>query len=339
MPRSSAARPAGRPVAPVQIRGTVLTLRRVDAYHAMTLVAPAIAAKFRPGQFITIAVGGPDTAMLGRRAFVVHDVRPDHGGTVEFVFEARGPGTRWLAGLRARDVLDTVGPLGRPFPIPRDPSKCLLLGVGYGSAPLFGLSARLRERGCSVDYLLGGESADRVFGALTARRNGRSASVTTTDGSFGARGPVTALLEQVIREARTDVIYACAPVDVLREVTAIAGRYDIPVQVSVDVPMACGTGVCMGCVLPVNGTDGITRIVRSCVDGPVFRGDLVRWDDIGTIPFDALGAPGWAAPPAGAAQPARGAQGVWGAAQDRHDRGVLRGAVPPGYTALRGDSA
>ena len=253
-------------MAPVQIRGTVLTLRRVDAYHALTLVAPAIATKFRPGQFITIAVGGPETSMLGRRAFAVHDVRPDHGGTVEFVFEARGPGTRWLASLRARDVLDTVGPLGRPFPIPRDPLSCLLLG-----AP----------------------SADRVFGALTARRNGRSAAVATTDGSFGARGPVTGLLEQIIREARTDVIYASAPVPVLREVTAIAAQYDIPVQASVDVPMACGTGVCMGCVLPVTGTDGITRIVRSCVDGPVFRGDLVRWDDMGTIPFDALGAPGW----------------------------------------------
>ena len=225
----------------------------------------------------------------------MHDVRPDHGGTVEFVFEARGPGTRWLAGLRARDTLDTVGPLGRPFPIPRDPSSCLLLGVGYGSAPLFALAVRLRERGCSIDYLLGGESADRVFGALTARRNGRSAAVATTDGSFGARGPVTGLMEQIIREARTDVIYACAPVPVLREVTAIAGRYDIPVQASVDVPMPCGTGVCMGCVLPVTGTDGITRIVRSCVDGPVFRGDLVRWDDMGTIPFDALGAPGWPA--------------------------------------------
>ncbi len=57
--------------------------------------------------------------------------------------------------------------------------------------------------------------------------------------------------------------------------------------------MACGIGVCMTCVLPVVGEDGVTRMVRSCVDGPVFRGDLVRWDDVGTIPFDALGAPGW----------------------------------------------
>ena len=93
-------------MAPVQVRGTVLTVRRVDAYHALTLVAPAIATRFRPGQFVTIAVGGPQTSMLGRRAFAVQDVRPDHGGTVEFVFEAgrardpvagraAGQGRRW----------------------------------------------------------------------------------------------------------------------------------------------------------------------------------------------------------------------------------------------------
>ena len=297
---------------PVQIRGTVLTLRRVDAYHALTLVAPAIATRFRPGQFVTIAVGGPETSMLGRRAFAVHDVRPDHGGTVEIVFEAHGPGTRWLASLRARDVLDTVGPLGRPFPIPRDPSSCLLIGVGYGSAPLFGLAARLRERGSSIDYLLGGESADRVFGALTARRTGRTAAVTTEDGSMGVRGVVTDRLAQIIHEARTDVIYACGPMGMLRQVTALAGRYDIPVLTLVEESMACGIGVCMTCVLPVVGDDGVTRMVRSCVAGPVLRGDTVRWDDVGTIPFDCFGAPGWeprsrrAAGLSGTARPARG---------------------------------
>jgi len=61
----------------------------------------------------------------------------------------------------------------------------------------------------------------------------------------------------------------------------------------VEESMACGIGVCMTCVLPVVGEDGVTRMARSCVDGPVFRGDLVRWDDVGTIPVDALGAPGW----------------------------------------------
>jgi dihydroorotate dehydrogenase electron transfer subunit len=293
---------------PVQVRGTVLTVRRVDAYHAMTVVAPGIAARFRPGQFVTLAVGGPATSMLTRRAFSVHDVRPDHGGTVEFVFAATGAGTRWLAERRARDVLDITGPLGRPFPVPRDPVSCLLVGGGYGSAPLFSLANRLRDRRCSVDFLLGASTGDRVFGALTARRTGRTATITTEDGSLGARGVVTDMLGQVIHEARTDVIYACGPMPMLRQVTSLARRYDIPVQVAVEELMACGVGVCMTCVLPVTGTDQITRMVRSCVDGPVFRGEQVRWDDVGTIPFDAFGAPGWeprSRRAAGVAQPER----------------------------------
>jgi dihydroorotate dehydrogenase electron transfer subunit len=132
-----------------------------------------------------------------------------------------------------------------------------------------------------------------VFGALTARRTGRSATITTEDGSLGVRGVVTDMLDQVIHDGRTDVIYACGPMPMLRQITVLARRYDIPVQAAVEEAMACGVGVCMTCVLPVIGSDGITRMARSCIDGPVFRGESVRWDDIGTIPFDALGAPGW----------------------------------------------
>jgi dihydroorotate dehydrogenase electron transfer subunit len=280
-------------VAPVQVSGPVLTARRVDAYHALTMVAPAIATDFRPGQFVAVAVGGPESSMLLRRAFSIHDVRPDHGGTIEFIFEAGGPGTRWLASRRTRDLLDVVGPLGRPFPLPREPVSCLLLGAGHASTALFPLADRLRERGCQIDFMLGAASADRVFGALRARRSARSVTITTEDGSLGVRGVITDKLTQVIHEARTDLIYASAPLPVLRQVVALAGRYDLPVQALVEQPTACGTGVCMGCVLPVVGSDGVTRIVRSCTDGPVFRAELVRWDDVGTVPFDALGAPGW----------------------------------------------
>src|SRR6516225_5785787 len=277
----------------VQVRATVLTVRRVDAYYAMTVVAPGIAARFRAGHFVAVAVGGQETSMLLRRAFSIHDVRPDHGGTVEFVFAVVGPGTQWLSERRTRVVIDIAGPLGRPFPVPRDPVSCLLVGGGYGSAPLFPLADRLRGRGCPVDFLIGAASADRVFGALTARRGGRTATITTEDGSLGVRGKVTDVLGQVIHEGRTDVIYACGPMGMLRQVATVAGRYDIPAQVLVEESMACGIGVCMTCVLPVVGEDGVTRMARSCVDGPVFRGDLVRWDDVGTIPVDALGAPGW----------------------------------------------
>jgi hypothetical protein len=102
----------------------------------------------------------------------------------------------------------------------------------------------------------------------------------------------------------------------------------------VDVPMACGTGVCMGCVLPVTGNDGITRIVRSCVDGPIFRGDLVRWDDMNTIPFDALGAPGWSGPPSPPRPPGPlGAPGGHGGAGSPPVTGGLGGILPPGQQA------
>lgn len=146
-----------------------------------------------------------------------------------------------------------------------------------------------------MDFVLGAASADRVFSAITARRVAETATFTTDDGSFGVRGRVTDALPQVIEDARSDVVYACGPMPMLREVSAMAMRHDIPVQVSVEETMACGTGVCMTCVVPVVGEDGITRMVRSCVDGPVFRGERVRFDDVGTIPFDALGAPGWKA--------------------------------------------
>lgn len=276
---------------PVQAPGTVLTLRRVDAYHAMTLVVPAVAERLRPGQFVALTVGGPQTSMLLRRSFAVYEVKPDYGGTVEFVFAVYGKGTAWLAERRPREIIDVVGPLGRPFPLPRDPANCVLVGGGYGSAPLFSLADALRLRGCRVDFVLGAAAADRLFGALTAQRLGDSATLTTADGSLGVRGLVTDVLPRVIEDTAAEVVYACGPMPMLRAVTAVAADYEIPAQVAVEEVMACGIGVCMTCVLPVVGEDGVTRMVRSCVEGPVFRGERVRWGDVGTIPLDALGAP------------------------------------------------
>jgi dihydroorotate dehydrogenase electron transfer subunit len=285
----------------------VLTTRKVDAYHALTVVAPGVAERFRPGHFVTVAVGGPLSSLQGRRAFSVHDVKPDYGGTVELVFAVRGRGTAWLADRKARDTLDLVGPLGRPYPLPRDPAHCVLVGAEHGSANLFALADTLQARGCRVDFVLGGASADHVFGALRARRTGETTTLTTEDGSLGVRGKVTDVLPSVIADTRADAVYACGPLAVLRGVAAVAIEFDIPVQVATETAMVCGVGVCMTCVLPVIGDDGVTRMVRSCVEGPVFRGERVRFGDVGTIPFDALGAPG--APGAAGAHGTPGARG------------------------------
>jgi dihydroorotate dehydrogenase electron transfer subunit len=276
---------------PVQVQGEVLSIRKVGAYNAMTVVAPGIAELTRPGHFVAVQVGGPESSMLLRRAFAIYDVkeRGVYGGTVEFVFAVHGKGTAWLAGRRPQDKLDLVGPLGKPFRLPAEPVTATLVGGGYGSAPLLPLATMLRDRGCRVDFVLGAGGADRLFGQLDARRIAASIEVTTDDGSMGRRGRVSDVLPQLLDKTGSDVVYACGPMAMLKAVTQIASERDIPTQVAVEESMACGIGVCMTCVLPVVGDDGLTRMVRSCVEGPVFLGDRVRWDDVGTVPEDVVG--------------------------------------------------
>ena len=278
---------------PLQVQGEVQSLTRVGAYSALTVVAPGIPELTRPGHFLAVQVGGPESAMLLRRAFAIHEVRPrgPYGPTVGVVFAVHGRGTAWLADRRPHDPLDVVGPLGRPFPLPRQPVTATLVGGGYGSAPLLPLATALLERGCRVDVVLGAASADRLFGTLEAKRMSRSMTVTTDDGSAGERGRVSDVLPALLERTRSDVVYACGPMGMLRAVADQAAAAGIPAQVAVEESMACGIGVCMTCVLPVVGDDGQTRMVRSCVEGPVFRGDRVRWDALGTVPSDALGAP------------------------------------------------
>ena len=278
---------------PLQVQGEVLSIRRVGAYQAMTVIAPGIPELTRPGHFLAVQVGGPESSMLLRRAFAIYDVkdRGVYGGTVEFVFAVHGKGTAWLSTRRPQDKLDVVGPLGKPFRLPTSAVNATLVGGGYGSAPLLPLARALRERGCRVDVVLGAGSADRLFGQLDAKRLADSIAVTTDDGSTGVKGRVSDVLPGVLDKAKTDVVYACGPMPMLRAVADQCAERGIPCQVAVEESMACGIGVCMTCVLPVIGDDGLTRMVRSCVEGPVFLADRVRWDDVGTVPPDTVGAP------------------------------------------------
>jgi dihydroorotate dehydrogenase electron transfer subunit len=281
------------PSAAVQVRGQVQSIRRVGAYLHLTLVAPGVPERTRPGHFVALAVGGDQSSMLLRRAFSVYRVREAgvYGGTVEIVFAAHGPGTQWLAERRPHDQIDVIGPLGRPFALPKEPVPCTLVAGGYGSAPMFALAERLKERGCGVHMVLGAATEARLFGVLEARRSAQSVTVLTEDGSVGQRGRVTDVLPALLTRTRSDVVYACGPMGMLRAVAAAADAHGAHSQCAVEEAMACGVGVCMTCVLPVAGDDGITRMVRSCVEGPVFRGDRVRWDAVGTIPEGTMGAP------------------------------------------------
>ena len=278
---------------PVQIVAEVLDNRRTGDYHVISLTAPGIAELAKPGHFVTLAMGGEESSMVLRRAFAIHQItsRGVYGGTLDIAVSVQGRGTKWLAERRRHDVVNLVGPLGQPFSLPKQGVSCVLVGGGYGSAPLFMLAQALRERGCRVDLVVGASTESKLFGVLELKRLASSLTITTDDGSAGVPGRVTDVLSEALDRAGADVVYACGPMPMLAEVARIATSRRVFSQCAVEEAMACGIGVCMTCVLPVIGDDGVTRMVRSCVDGPVFRGDRVRWRDIGTVPSDTFGAP------------------------------------------------
>ena len=279
-------------MSPVQESAEIFALQKVGDYLQFTVVAPGIAADARPGQFVAVAVGGENTAMILRRCFAISSATPsgDFAGTVQFVVAEHGPGTRWLTQRRTGEFLDVVGPLGTAFPLPAGPANAVLVGGGYGAAALIPLANALRANGSEVEFVLGAASAGRLYGELAAKRTAGRVTVTTDDGSAGVKGIVTDVLPDAIARVKAQVVYACGPMGMLRAVTEMAQHFQIRVQVAVEESMACGIGVCMTCVLPVVGEDGRSRFVRSCVEGPIFDGTRVRWRDVGTLPPDLVGA-------------------------------------------------
>ncbi len=294
---------------PTQLAATVLRNDEVGAYRHLVLSGHGVAGAARPGQFVALAVGGTPTAMLLRRSFSLFGADPGaHPGaepTVEVVVAAHGPGSTWLAQRRAGDRVDLAGPLGRPFPTPGEPGGAVVLvGGGYGSAPLVWWARELTAAGHEVHAVLGASTAARLFGVDQAGEAGATVHVTTDDGSAGTPGRVTAVLPEVVAAAGARDVYACGPMAMLRAVAALEPAAAVRTWCAVEESMACGIGVCMTCVLPVRWPDGMTRMTRTCVDGPTFAGDAVRWDAIeigphGTrslVPDDCLGAPRPAGP-------------------------------------------
>jgi dihydroorotate dehydrogenase electron transfer subunit len=258
----------------------VLSLKKWGVYHTLTLVAPEIADQARPGQFVQIAVPSGREFLL-RRPFSIHQASRKGGwaGTLEIAFSALGPGTKWLATVESHHSLDVIGPLGRPFPFPREPTNCLLVGGGYGVAPLYFLAQELRARGKRVDMIVGARDQERIFKSVEAKRLSVAVTMTTEDGSLGERGKVTDVLPSMVTRCESEVVYACGPNPMLRAVAEYCSEQGIPSQVAVEELMACGLGVCWTCVVPVIRRDGSGwDYLRSCVEGPVFSGARVWWE-------------------------------------------------------------
>ena len=271
----------------------VLSNKRVGSYHHMVFAVGEMAARVVPGNFVAISVGGPSSNLILRRAFAVYRAsdRGQYGGTIELVIAPHGSGSKWLAERDIHDRIDMVGPLGTNFGIPKDPVNALLVGGGYGSAPLFGLAEILKNRGCRVDMILGASTAGKIYAPLEGKRSVSSLHLTTEDGSAGAKGRVTDLMVGLIERHQVDIIYSCGPMAMLEAVDKVAMINQLMHQCAVEESMACGIGVCMTCVIPIRDESGTIKMSRSCIDGPVVDGSKVVWGSSRKIPEGTWGAP------------------------------------------------
>jgi dihydroorotate dehydrogenase electron transfer subunit len=262
-----------------QIKAEIISNKKVGPYHHMVFAVGDIAQSVRPGNFVAISVGGENSASILRRAFAIYRATDKGllGGTVELVVAPHGSGSKWLCSLQVGDFVDLIGPLGTAFGIPTTPANTMLIGGGYGSAPLFALAEILKNRGCRVDMVLGASTASKIYAPLEGKRSVSSLTLSTDDGTAGVHGKITESIPRLIREFNTEVIYSCGPMSMLSSINKIAQEFDLVHQCSVEESMACGIGVCMTCVVPVRVGEDL-KMLRTCIDGPVMDGSTIIWD-------------------------------------------------------------
>ena len=275
-----------------QVIAEIVSNKKVGAYHHMVFAVGDIAKAAKPGNFVAISVGGESSQLVLRRAFAIYRTfdRGASGGLLEIVVAPHGAGSTWLANQQPGVKIDLIAPLGTAFGIPTEPVRALLVGGGYGSAPLFGLSDVLKNRGCRVDMVIGASTAMKIYAPLDGKRSVSSLTITTEDGSTGKTGKVTDVLREIITSNEIDIVYSCGPMGMLEAINNITEEFNLMHQCSIEESMACGIGVCMTCVLPIKGEDGQIRMLRSCIDGPVVAGESVIWSAKRTIPEGTWGA-------------------------------------------------
>jgi dihydroorotate dehydrogenase electron transfer subunit len=266
-----------------QVLAPIVSNKKVGQYHQIIINVGDIATACKPGNFVAINVGGDSSSMILRRAFAISRVANSStfGGTMELIVAPHGQGSRWLCAQGEGVVLDIVAPLGTAFGIPTEAVPVLLVGGGYGSAPLFGLAEVLNARGCRVDMLLGASTASKIYAPMEGKRAVNSMRIYTEDGSMGVAGRVTDPIAEIIKDLDIAVVYSCGPMAMLSAITTITDSLSVVHQCAVEEAMACGIGVCMTCVLPVENSDGTVSMLRSCIDGPVMDGSKVQWNLVG----------------------------------------------------------
>jgi dihydroorotate dehydrogenase electron transfer subunit len=281
----------------VDVEARVIRNTRLSSdYNVIALAAPDIAAATQPGQFVMVKSGRGGDPLL-RRPFSVFEVLRSNNRVdgLTLLSKRIGVTTRMLFDAVEGDTISCLGPLGRPFEPVDPPAEAWMVAGGVGLAPFATLGDALLARGTKTTLFYGARTGAELFYLDWFRSRGIRLVLATEDGSIGDRARITAPLERELRDSESRIpnpesrtaqavmIYACGPEPMLEAVTHVAARFKRPSQVSVERVMGCGMGGCYSCVISVRDGAGSERTrpahyVRSCMAGPVFRGDEIAWD-------------------------------------------------------------
>lgn len=256
-----------------------------DDYNVLTLAAPAIAERARPGQFVMVKTAAGLDPLLRRPFSLFEVVRDDSARAVGFSLLVKrvGVGTSQLYAARPGDFLQCLGPLGQAFSPVAPPARAWMVAGGVGLAPFATLGAALRAAGTDTTLFYGARRAADLFCIPMFEALGIHVVTATEDGSLGARGfvttPLNAAIDGLAAGDRVQ-IYACGPTPMMRAVSQLATSNGLPCVVSLEQVMGCGMGGCYSCVVRVRLADGQPHYVRSCLNGPVFDSATIVWEEL-----------------------------------------------------------
>lgn len=243
-------------------------------HYRLALQAPAIAQNARPGQFCMLQVQKGYYPFL-RRPMSLERIFTDG---VSILYKIEGEGTRLLSNIPPKHTINVQGPLGKPFPIPAGARRYILVAGGIGIAPFPGLAdAIIRECGKAPEVIIAARTEQLLLCEKDFRQMGCTIHLATDDGSAGEKAFASEILERLAPEAGT-LVYACGPMPMMKATHQVCAAHGITCYASLEAEMACGDGVCLGCVVEANVEIESERMVRVCHDGPVFDTKLIHWE-------------------------------------------------------------
>lgn len=258
-------------------KANILSNRQINGRcYKMILECPSVAQQAKPGQFIEIECGKNNFPLL-KRPISIHNV---YDNVTEIIYFKVGVGTDLLSEKEPGDIIEIVGPLGNGFDI-KETENHILAGGGYGVPPLYFLAKKIAEKNDpkKIFVCVGAKNKDLLLCLNDFMALGVSLCIATDDGSMGIKGYVTDSVRMILENNKKDTaVYSCGPKIMMKNLFLLTEKYDFvcETECSMENVMACGVGVCNGCVIKTrNGSGEIYR--RVCKDGPVFKGAEIVW--------------------------------------------------------------